>query len=132
MHIAFANGLDYLWGFLYANSMALACVWAARLSEAHVWRTCALMLAWLSWVVAILDVPENIAYYQMVRGVNRSPYPELLASCVATRTGIFLLFLAFLNFAVLLRVTRSNKPLQPTRAAQPNGQREPAGSGPRG
>jgi ribosomal protein S18 acetylase RimI-like enzyme len=25
-----------------------------------------------------------------------------------------------------------NKPLQPTRAAQPNGQREPAGSGPRG
>jgi hypothetical protein len=25
-----------------------------------------------------------------------------------------------------------NKPLQPTRAAQPNGQREPSGSGPRG
>ena len=62
------------------------------------------MLAWLSWLVAILDVPENISYYQMVRGLNHSPYPELLTSCVVIRTAIFLLFLAFLDLAILRRV----------------------------
>jgi len=106
IHIAFANGLDYLWGFLYANSMALACVWAGRLGEAPWWRGSASLLAWLSWVVAVLDVPENIAYYQMVRGVNRSPYPEILSSCVTIRTAIFVLFLAFLDVAILRRVAR--------------------------
>jgi hypothetical protein len=101
IHIAFANGLDYSWGFLYANTMALACVWAGRLSDSRWWTASASLLAWLSWLVAILDVPENISYYQMIRGLNRSPYPEVLASCVIIRTGIFLLFLAFLDLAIL-------------------------------
>jgi hypothetical protein len=104
IHIAFANGLDYLWGFLYANSMALACVWAGRLSDSRRWTTTASLLAWLSWVVAVLDVPENVSYYQMVRGVNRSPYPEMLASLVVTRTLIFVVFLAFLAVALSRRV----------------------------
>ena len=102
-------GLDYFWGFLYANSMALACVWASRLSDAPVWRAGTVLLAWLSWVVAVLDVPENIAYYQMVRGVNRSPYPEVLAARVTIRSGIFMVFLAMLSVAVFLRTTRPNE-----------------------
>jgi hypothetical protein len=104
IHIAFANGLDYSWGFLYANSMALACVWAGRLSDRRSWTASATLLAWLSWLVAVLDVPENISYYQMVRGLNRSPYPELLASCVAIRTAIFSVLVAFLGVAVFRRV----------------------------
>jgi hypothetical protein len=104
IHIAFANGLDYSWGFLYANSMALACVWAGRLSDSRWWTASASLLAWLSWLVAILDVPENISYYQMIRGSNHSPYPELLASCVVIRTAIFVLFLAYLDLAILRRV----------------------------
>jgi hypothetical protein len=43
-------------------------------------------------------------------------------------------------FAIMLVIARfcwtaardANKPLQPTQAAQPNSQREPSGSGPRG
>jgi hypothetical protein len=104
IHVAFANGLDYSWGFLYANSMALACVWAGRLSDSRWWTASASLLAWLSWLVAVLDVPENVSYYQMVRGLNHSPYPELLASCVIIRTAIFLLFLAFLSLAIFRRV----------------------------
>jgi hypothetical protein len=107
IHIAFANGLDYFWGLLYANSMALACVWAGRLSHAYWWRAGAVMLAWCSWVVAILDVPENISYYQMVRGVNRSPYPELLAFCVSIRTAMFAVVVAFLVLAIHRRVESS-------------------------
>jgi hypothetical protein len=104
IHIAFANGLDYSWGFLYANSMALACVWAGRLSDSRWWTTSASLLAWLSWLVAVLDVPENISYYQMVRGLNHSPYPQVLTSCVTIRTAIFLLFLVFLDLAILRRL----------------------------
>lgn len=106
IHIAFANGLDYLWGFLYANSMALACVWAGRLDAAPRWRKTASLLAWLCWVVAVLDVPENVSYYQMVRGVNRSPYPELLRACVAIRSVIFVLVVAFLDVALVRRLIR--------------------------
>jgi hypothetical protein len=104
IHIAFANGLDYAWGFLYANSMALACVWAGRLSDARWWTTSASLLAWLSWLVAVLDVPENISYYQMVRGSNHSPYPELVVACVVIRTAIFVLVLAFVGLASVRRI----------------------------
>jgi hypothetical protein len=103
IHIAFVNGLDYAWGFLYANSMALACVWAGRLGDSRWWTTSASLLAWLSWLVAVLDVPENISYYQMVRGSNHSPYPELLVSCVTIRTAIFVLVLAFVGLAIVRR-----------------------------
>jgi hypothetical protein len=113
IHIAFANGLDYSWGFLYANSMALACVWAGRLTGSRRWTASASLLAWLSWLVAVLDVPENISYYQMVRGLNHSPYPEVLASCVVIRTAIFVLFLAFLGLAIVRRVARGLKGTQP-------------------
>jgi hypothetical protein len=116
IHVAFVNGLDYLWGFLYANSMALACVWAGRVGDGPRWRTAASLLAWLCWVVAALDVPENVAYYQMVRGANRSPYPELVASCVAVRSAIFAAFLALMDVAVVRRVRRTSTPAV-TRAA---------------
>jgi hypothetical protein len=106
IHVAFANGLDYLWGFLYANSMALACIWAGRVGATPSWRTTASLLAWLCWVVAVLDVPENVSYYQMIRGANRSPYPEMLAACVAVRSAIFVVFLVFLDVAIVRRLGR--------------------------
>jgi hypothetical protein len=107
MHIAFANGLDYLWGLLYANTMALGCVWAGRVGDAPSWRSTGSLLAWLCWAIAVLDVPENVSYYQMVRGAIRSPYPELAASCVVLRSAIFLLVLAFLGLALLRRLGRT-------------------------
>ena len=46
--------------------------------------------------------------------------------------GFALAFGTFLVWALISQSSLPNKPLQPTRAAQPNGQREPTGSGPRG
>lgn len=115
IHIAFANGLDYSWGLLYANSMALACVWAGRLGASRSWTATASVLAWLSWAVGVLDVPENVSYYQMVRGVNRSPYPEMLASLVAIRTAIFMAFLVFVDVALFRRIVGRAHPARADR-----------------
>jgi hypothetical protein len=143
IHIAFVNGLDYLFGFVLFNTIALACVWTARVSSARAWATCGFALAWLSWVSVVLDIPENFAYLRMVFGTVDDPWPQVLKVCAVFRSFVFTIGVAYIGLgsvAWVLSVVRgepptrvpSNKPLQPTRAAQPNRKREPAGSGPRG
>ena len=106
VHIAFINGLDYLFGPLYANLLALASVWAGRTGEGR--RQMGSFFAWLSWVVLALDIPENVAYLNLVLGHVNQPWPLVSASCILARTLLVLAVLAFIARGVMKR-----RPLDP-------------------
>lgn len=95
VRIAFINGLDYLFGPLYANLLALGCIWAGRLRrDGTSWAGSA--FAWLAWVVLLLDLPENVAYLQLVIGNSSQPWPLISGACVLARTALVMASLLFL------------------------------------
>jgi hypothetical protein len=98
--IALVARIDLVFGVLYASLLALAAVWAARvrpsLSSGR-----GSDLAWLCSLIAVLDVPENIAYLNMVRGHIGQPWPAIAGTCVAVRTALLLAVLAFVVRAPL-------------------------------
>lgn len=55
--IAFANGLDYLFGILLFGTLALGCVRAARRLSSPRLRSFSVVLVWLASLAVILDVP---------------------------------------------------------------------------
>jgi hypothetical protein len=129
--IAIVAQIDLLFGLLYAGLLALVAVWAARAARQSAYGRLGSDFAWLSVLVFVLDVPENFAYFALVRGNLQQPWPAVSALCIAIRTMLVLAVIAFVAHALVgARFIRQrvppNKPLQPTRAAQPNDQREPA------
>ena len=101
IHIAFVNGLDYLFGFVFFNTIALASVWAARAFRARAWTFLGLALAWLSWASVVLDVPENLAYLRMVFGTVDDPWPQVLRLCVVFRSCVFLIAVAYVGLGTV-------------------------------
>ncbi len=101
VHIAFINGLDYLFGPVYSNLLALASVWAGRTGEGR--RQMGSFFAWISWVVLALDIPENVAYLNLVLGHVEQPWPLASASCILARTLLVLAVLAFIARGVMER-----------------------------
>jgi hypothetical protein len=66
---AFNLGLDYLFIFAYANTIALGCVWiACALRERQFLRLAAagIVIAWLQWLAGILDAIENAALIKIL------------------------------------------------------------------
>ncbi len=59
--------------------------------------------AWLSWVVLLLDIPENVAYLNLVLGHVDQPWPLVSASCILVRTLLVLAVLAFIARGVMER-----------------------------
>ncbi len=100
VRIAFVNGLDYLFGPVYANLLALGCVWAGRLSGE---RRVGSFFAWAAWAVLLLDIPENVAYLNLIGGRVGQPWPFISGSCVLLRTALVLGALAFLARSVVRR-----------------------------
>ena len=95
VRIAFINGLDYLFGPLYANLLALGCIWAGRLRRGGMsWAGSA--FAWLAWVVLFLDLPENVAYLNLVGGNFSQPWPLISGTCVLVRTALVIALLVFM------------------------------------
>lgn len=101
VRIAFVNGLDYLFGPLYANLLALGCVWAGRTAPGA--RSAGSAFAWLAWVVLLLDLPENVAYLHLVLGDARQPWPLVSGTCVLLRTVLVMAALAFVARCLLQR-----------------------------
>ncbi len=95
VRIAFVNGLDYLFGPLYANLLALGCIWAGRLRDGSA-RPAGSAFAWLAWVVLLLDLPENVAYLNLVAGNPSQPWPLISGTCVLLRTALVLAALVFM------------------------------------
>ncbi len=95
VRIAFINGLDYLFGPLYANLLALGCIWAGRLRRGSMsWAGSA--FAWLAWVVLLLDLPENVAYLNLVGGNSSQPWPLISGTCVLVRSALVIASLVFM------------------------------------
>jgi hypothetical protein len=66
---AFNLGLDYLFIFAYANTIAFGCVWiACALRERQFLRLAAagIFIAWLQWLAGILDAMENAALIKIL------------------------------------------------------------------
>ena len=95
VRIAFINGLDYLFGPLYANLLALGCIWAGRLRRGSM-RWAGSAFAWLAWVVLLLDLPENVAYLNLVGGNSGQPWPLISGTCVLVRTALVIVLVLFM------------------------------------
>ena len=102
VRIAFVNGLDYLFGPLYANLLALGCIWASRLRRGGTsWAGSA--FAWLAWVVLLLDFPENVAYLNLVGGNSNQPWPLISGTCVLVRTALVVSLVVFIARCLMQR-----------------------------
>lgn len=88
--IAIVAQIDLLFGLLYAGLLALLAIWATRVAGNLAYRRLGSDLAWVSLLVAVLDVPENFAYFTLVRGNVQQPWPAVSALCVAIRTVLVL------------------------------------------
>ncbi len=108
VRIAFVNGLDYLFGPVYANLLALGCVWAGR-SSGDRERRIGSFFAWVAWAVWLLDIPENVAYLNLVGGDVGQPWPFVFGSCVLLRTALVVGALAFLARSLVRRRALSDR-----------------------
>jgi hypothetical protein len=89
IYIAFVAGFDFLFGVVWTNTMALACVWASRQIASARLTSLGGPLAWLLWVAMVLDAPENGAYFRMVLGSVAQPWPAIAALALYPRILIF-------------------------------------------
>jgi hypothetical protein len=100
----FNLGIDYLYMPVYSTTIALACVWAAMVLKARVWRSVGLMLAWALWLAAIFDAIENYALLTMLYGNVADPYPMMARLCATFKFSLILLGLAFSAVAAIIRI----------------------------
>ena len=89
IYVAFVAGFDFLFGVAWANTMALACIWASRQIASVRLASFGGPLAWLLWIAMALDVPENGAYFCMVLGSVAQPWPAIAALALYLRVLIF-------------------------------------------
>ncbi len=100
LHIAFGNGLDYLFGVALFGTLSLACVWASQLHSPG--SSLGIVLSWVAWVGVLLDIPENTSYLIMIRGTTEQPWPALFIACTAIRHAILIACIGY----VLVRAVR--------------------------
>jgi hypothetical protein len=81
LHVAFSNGIDYLYMVLYSTTIALACVWGATVYAAGV----GMLLAWGQWLAALFDATENMALTVMIFDGVRDPWPALAWWCAVPK-----------------------------------------------
>lgn len=117
VRVAFANGLDYLFGFVLFNTVGLACVWGTRVFRASALVGCGLLLAWLCWASVILDIPENISYLLMVFGTVAEPWPIILVACVVFRSTVFFMGVFYAEVATVVWLFHRISSLTSSRAS---------------
>jgi hypothetical protein len=98
--VAWKNGFDYLLMLAFSNTLALASVWVSRQFTQPVPRSAGLLFAWLAWVSILIDVPENMAYLEMIRGSLEQPWPALAASCFFLKSSFQLAATGYLAVAL--------------------------------
>jgi hypothetical protein len=103
IHAAFGTGLDYLFLLAYANAIALACIWGRRVFRRAWLVTLGGLLAWGAWLAGALDMVENIAMLDMIRGPITSPAPQVAAACAYPK---FVLVYAGLIYGVAAGLAR--------------------------
>ncbi len=104
LHIAFANGLDYLFGILLFGTLAMGCTWVGQRGPSSRVRRASVILVWLASLAVVLDIPENAAYLAMVHGDTKAPWPQLAVVACTARVAIFLLCSIFVGGALVGRL----------------------------
>jgi hypothetical protein len=104
IHVAWKNGFDYFLMVAFSNTLALACVWASRQFAYQLLTGAGLLLAWLAWASILLDVPENVAYFSMIRGSLEQPWPALAAVCFSLKSAFQVLTSVYLLVALAVRL----------------------------
>lgn len=103
--IAFANGLDYLFGVLLFGSVSLGCAYAALHAAEPRRQSFGFALAWAAWCGVLLDVPENSSYLTMVRGTVSQPWPALALVSTSLRHLLLGACLVYIGFKARLPLT---------------------------
>jgi hypothetical protein len=106
LHAAFSLGLDYLFLVVYSTTIALACIWAARILEFNTWWMAVVgtPLAWGLWLAALLDGVENTGLILILFGSNAQFWAPIARWCAVIKFGIIFagLTYAFLGLVVYL------------------------------
>jgi len=102
----FSLGFDYLYMPLYSTTIALACLWAAKVSRSGAWNSIGLALAWGLWLAAVFDAVENLALIVMLFGTPAEPYPAAAAACATLKFGLILSGLLYAAGGAVARATR--------------------------
>ena len=99
VHAGFSLGLDYLYMPVYALTIGLACVWAARvLGSRKRWLgSLGRVLAYGLGLAVLLDAAENYALTTMLFSAAAEPWPAVARWCA---TGKFALIIAGLIYGV--------------------------------
>jgi len=99
VHAGFSLGLDYLYMPVYALTIGLACVWAARVLGS--WKrwlgSLGRVLAFGLGLAALLDATENFALTTMLFSAAADPWPAVARWCA---TGKFALIIAGLVYVL--------------------------------
>jgi len=105
LYAAFSLGFDYLFMVLYSITIALACLWGSRILHARRMpgASMGILLAWGSWLAAILDGIENIALSLILLNTPADPWPQVAQ--VSATIKFLLIFLGFI-FAFFALITR--------------------------
>ena len=106
----FNLGLDYLYMPLYSTTIALACIWGARVLRGKVWNGIGIILAWCLWLAAIFDAVENYALVTMLFGAVVDPYPQIAQVCAACKFSLILLGLVYCALAAVIRIVLLIRP----------------------
>jgi hypothetical protein len=99
LHVAFSNGIDYLYMVLYSTTIALACVWGATIYAAGLGH----LLAWGQWLAAMFDATENVALTVMLFDGVSEPWPAVAWWCAVPKFVLVALGLLYSLGAVLQR-----------------------------
>jgi hypothetical protein len=96
LHAAFSLGLDFLFIPLYAITLTLTCLWAARFGRERrrfpSWLVMigllGIPLAWAQSVAAGLDIIENLALARMLFGAVTTSWPQIASMCAVVKFGL--------------------------------------------
>ena len=106
---AFSLGIDYLFMAAYSTTIAFGCLWAGGVLAAVGPALGALgpLLAWGSWVAALLDAGENAALAVMLLGGGaRAPWPAVAWWCAVKKFGLLVVALLYVLAAAGVRLAR--------------------------
>lgn len=115
LDVAFLAGLDLVFGLAWTLTAALACVWASRLFRRRWLARLGIALAWACGVAALLDVPENLAYFHLVRGSAGDALARAGVLSFYARVLIFFALDAYLTLAVVVWLPTACVVLEPHR-----------------
>ena len=112
IYAAFNLGLDFLFLVLYSNTIALACIAAANVTEKrHYPPVCVsigLILAWGQWLAALLDATENTALFVQLLGSQQNLWPHLALWCAIPKFSLVALGILYVVIGIFSSVAMEN------------------------